>query len=197
MAFNMSAPTHSLIFRYFHMTTDTPPPSETAPEPGMIKADLLAGLFFILLGLAIFYGAWTMDRLEVRRIHPMTVPGLVPGMLAIALTLCGTILSFRSLRTPASGGWQQLSGAVLSSAAARAATVMLLALIYTLGLVGTLPFWAATGLFVFTFIMVFECWLSEPRKPWRKSLLWASGLAVATATVVTLVFERAFLVRLP
>ena len=118
-------------------------------------------------------------------------------MLAVALTLCGTILTFRSLRTPAAGGWQQLSGAVLSGAAARAATVMLLALIYTLGLVGTLPFWAATGLFVFAFIMVFECWLSEPRKPWLRSLLWALGLSVVTATVVTLVFERAFLVRLP
>ena len=90
-----------------------------------------------------------------------------------------------------------MSGAVLSGAAARAGAVMLLALVYTLGLVGTLPFWAATGLFVFTFIMVFECWLSEPRKPWVKSLLWASGLALVTATVVTLVFERAFLVRLP
>jgi len=179
------------------MTTDTSAPSETAPEPAMVKADLLAGLFFILLGLAIFYGAWTMDRLEVRRIHPMTVPGLVPGMLAFALTLCGGILAFRSLRTPADGGWRQLSGAVFSVAAARAATVMLLALIYTLGLVGTLPFWAATGLFVFAFILCFECWLSVPRKPWLKSLPWALGLAVVTAIAVTLVFERAFLVRLP
>jgi hypothetical protein len=179
------------------MTTDTTTPSDDALPPGMIKADLLAGLFFILLGLAIFYGAWTMDRLEVRRIHPFTVPGLVPGMLAVALTLCGAILSFRSLRTPAPGGWQQLSGAMLSGAAGRAAAVMLLALVYTLGLVGTLPFWAATGLFVFCFIMVFECWLAAPRKPLLQSLPWALGLAVVTAAAVTLVFERAFLVRLP
>lgn len=179
------------------MTTDAPTQTDDATTPGMIKADLLAGLVFILLGLAIFYGAWTMDRLEVRRIHPFTVPGLVPGMLAIALTLCGTILSFRSLRTAAPGGWQQLSGAMLSGAAGRAAAVMLLALVYTLGLVGTLPFWAATGLFVFCFIMVFECWLAAPRKPLLQSLPWALGLAVATATAVTLVFERAFLVRLP
>jgi hypothetical protein len=181
------------------MTNDieAPPPSDEAPWPGMIKADLLAGLFFIVLGLAIFYGAWTMDRLEVRRIHPMTVPGLVPGLLSAALTLCGAILAFRSIRSPAPGGWQQLSGGLLSVASGRAAAVMLLALIYTLGLVGTLPFWAATGLFVFAFIMLFECWLAEPRRPWLKSLPWALGLAVVTAGVVTLVFERAFLVRLP
>jgi putative tricarboxylic transport membrane protein len=63
--------------------------------------------------------------------------------------------------------------------------------------VGTLPFWAATGLFVFCFIMVFECWLAAPRKPLLQSLPWALGLAVVTAAAVTLVFERAFLVRLP
>lgn len=178
-------------------STDTPTPSDDAPQPGMIKADLLAGLVFIVLGLAIFYGAWTMDRLEVRRINPMTVPGLVPGLLSIALTLCGTVLAFRSLRTPALGGWQQLSGALVSGAAGRALAVMLLALIYTLGLIGTLPFWAATGIFVFAFILVFECWLATPRQPLLRSLPWALGLALVTATVVTLVFERAFLVRLP
>lgn len=183
------------------MTTDSPHPEATpddgAPAPGMVKADLLTGLFFILLGLAIFYGAWTMDRLEVRRIHPLTIPGLVPGMLSVALTICGFILAFRSLRAPAPGGWQQLSGAVLSGAAGRAGVVMLLALIYTLGLVGTLPFWAATGIFVFAFILCFECWLAAPRRPLLKSLPWALGLAVATAIVVTLVFEHLFLVRLP
>jgi hypothetical protein len=182
------------------MTTEAPIPDivpDDTAQPGMTKADLLAGLFFILLGLAIFYGSWTMDRLEVRRIHPLTVPGLVPGMLSVALTICGFIMAFRSLRTPAPGGWQQLSGAVLSGAAGRAGVVMLLALIYTLGLVGTLPFWAATGIFVFAFILCFECWLAVPRQPLLKSLPWALGLAVATAIAVTLVFERLFLVRLP
>ena len=109
------------------MTTDTTPPSDDAPNPGMVRADLLAGLFFIILGLAIFYGAWTMDRLEVRRIQPLTAPGLVPGLLSAALTLCGFVLAFRSLRTPADGGWQQLSGAMTSGAAGRALIVMLLA----------------------------------------------------------------------
>lgn len=179
------------------MTTDSTPPSDDAPHPGMVRADLLAGLFFIVLGVAIFYGAWTMDRLEVRRIHPFTVPGLVPGLLSMALTLCGGILALRSLRSPAPGGWQHLTGAVVSRAAGRAGAVMALALVYTLGLIGTLPFWAATGIFVFAFIIVFECWLAEPRRPLLTTLPWATGLAVTTAIVVTLVFERAFLVRLP
>ncbi|NMA98472.1 MAG: tripartite tricarboxylate transporter TctB family protein [Phyllobacteriaceae bacterium] len=180
------------------MTTDeTPIPSEDSPQPAMVRADLLTGLMLIVLGLAIVYASWTMDRLEVRRIQPLTAPGLVPGILAAALTLCGTILSFRSIRTPAPGGWRDLSAAVTSGAAGRALAVVVLALIYTLGLVGTLPFWAATGIFVFAFIMIFECWLATPRRPVMSSLPWALGLAVVTAIVITLVFERAFLVRLP
>lgn len=163
----------------------------------MLRADLLAGLFFIVLGAAILYGSWTMPRLEVRRIHPMTVPGLVPGLLSIALIVCGSILAFRSWRAPAPGGWSELGRAVVSEAARRALAVIVLVLIYTLGLVGLVPFWAATAAFVFAFIVVFEIWLATVKRPWVASLLWAAGLAVTASAAVTLVFERAFLVRLP
>ena len=184
--------------------TDTPQPADTSsqpaepgPAPAMIKADLLAGLVFILLGLAILYASWTMDRLEVRRILPLTAPGLVPGLLSLALTVCGVILALRALKRPAPGGWRELRGAVASRQAGRALAVMALVLAYTLVLVGWLPFWAATAIFVFTFILVFECVLVAPRRPFLSSLPWALGLAVVTAIAVTLVFERAFLVRLP
>ncbi|MCZ4347856.1 tripartite tricarboxylate transporter TctB family protein [Devosia sp. J2-20] len=165
--------------------------------PAMIKADLVAGLFFIVLAAATFFGSWTMDRLEVRRINPLTVPGLVPGMLAIALMICGLILTVRSLRSPAPGGWSGLGNAIISTSAQRAAAVLVLTLTYTLVLVGWLPFWLATGIFVFVFILVFEVWLASPRRTLIQTLPWALGLAVVTATVVTLVFQRLFLVRLP
>jgi uncharacterized membrane protein YwaF len=163
----------------------------------MVRADLITAIVFIVLGAAILYASWTMPRLEVRRIHPMTVPGLVPGLLSFALLVCGGILAWRSVRAPAPRGWLILRETALSHEAVRALVVAALALVYTLGLVGTLPFWAATAVFVFAFILVFEVWLAEPRKSWRTSLPWALGLAVVIAAVVTLVFERAFLVRLP
>ena len=165
--------------------------------PAMIKADLLASLFFIILSAAMLYGSWTMDRLANRRINPMTVPGLVPGLLSLALLICAIVLVVRSVRTPAVGGWRDLGVAVTSEAARRAGMVLVLALIYTLGLVGLVPFWLATGIFVLAFILVFEVWLATPRRTLRQSLPWAIGLAVATAAIVTFVFERAFLVRLP
>tara|TARA_R110002020_G_scaffold192728_3_gene392913 strand:+ start:93 stop:650 length:558 start_codon:yes stop_codon:yes gene_type:complete len=177
----------------------TVPPAaiDTAEPPAMIKADLLAGLFFIVLSVATLVASWNMDRLTARRINPLTVPGLVPGILSAALLVCGLILAIRSVRTSAPGGWHDLRQAIVSTAAQRAGAVLLLTLAYALVLVGLLPFWLATGLFVFVFIMVFETWLAAPRQPLLQTMPWAFGLAVATATLVTLVFERLFLVRLP
>jgi len=170
---------------------------DEGPSPAMTRADLLTAAFFIILAAAVLYGSWTMDRLEARRIHPLTVPGLVPGMLGAALLVCGIVLAVRSLRLPAPNGWADLGAAITSGAAGRAGAVLALALVYTLGLVGLVPFWLATGLFVFAFILVFEVWLAAPRRTLMQSLPWAAGLAVATAAIVTIVFERAFLVRLP
>jgi len=174
-----------------------PAPAEERAASAMARADLIAALVFIVLGAAVLYGSWTMPRLEARRIHPLTVPGLVPGLLSAALIICGVVLAVRAARTPAQDGWRTLGAALVSQQAMRAGIVAVLALVYTLGLVGLLPFWGATALFVFAFILVFEIWLAEPRRTLMQSLPWAAGLAVFTAAAVTLVFERAFLVRLP
>lgn len=178
-----------------------PRPDEPAPDPAeaarMVRADLVAALVFIVLGAAILYASWTMPRLEIRRIHPLTVPGLVPGILSAALIICGAILALRSVRRPAPGGWTGLGEALVSPAARRALTVAVLAFTYTLGLIGLMPFWAATAIFVCAFILVFEVWLAEPRRTLIQSLPWAVGLAIAVGFAVTLTFERLFLVRLP
>ena len=179
------------------MTPDPVTPQDDPEAPAMIRADLIAGLVFIALGLWVFYGSWTMDRLEVRRIQPLSAPGIVPGILSAALTLCGIILAIRSLRTALPGGWSQLGRALVSPAAGRAGVVMVLTLVYTLGMIGQMPFWLATGIFLFAFIMVFETWLANPRRPLAVSLPWALGIAIVISALVTFTFERAFLVRLP
>lgn len=177
--------------------TDRTQEAAEGENPAMIKADLLAGLFFIVLSAASLYGSWTMDRLVNRRINPMTVPGLVPGMLSAALLVCGIVLTLRSLRANSAGGWSALGENLVSWAAQRVVMVLVLTLTYTLGLLGLVPFWLATGLFVIAFILVFEVWMAEPRRNFWQTLPWALGLGIATAAIVTVVFERAFLVRLP
>src|SRR5690606_41698176 len=101
-------------------TPATPPTADDQEAARMVRADLVAAAFFIALGALILYGSWTMPRLEVRRIHPMTVPGLVPGMLSFALIVCGVILAVRSLRARIEGGWRELGAALVSEQTRRA-----------------------------------------------------------------------------
>lgn len=164
----------------------------------MNRADLVTGCVLAGLGLAIVYVSWTMPRLEVRGIHPATVPGLVPGLLGLILAFCGAALAIKAFREGrGEGGWVDFFSLLRSAEMGRLAVVGGLALVYALLLVGLLPFWLATALFVFVFIVVFETWLSPSPKPLPCSLLWAGVQAVLVGIVVTLVFQNGFLVRLP
>jgi putative tricarboxylic transport membrane protein len=169
-----------------------------ADRPRRDAADLVSGLVFAALGLAVLVGSWTMPRLEERGVHPLTVPGLVPGLLGLALLLCGGLLAAGAWRAGAVGpGLASLLALARGPAAGRVATALVLVLVYTLVLVGRLPFWLATALFVFAFIAVFELLLDPaPPRPAR-ALAWAAGVAIVAGVAVVLVFERGFLVRLP
>ncbi len=170
---------------------------EPAERAWRARADLLAATVFVVLGILVSYGSWIMPRLENRRINPATVPGLVPGMLGVALTVCGLLLLIKAIRTDAPGGWRALWQLFPTLAGARVAAMLVTTLTFTLVLVGWLPFWAATVVFVFAFIVIFELWLTAERAPWRATLLWAAAIAVSSAVGVYLVFQRLFLVRLP
>jgi len=178
--------------RTYDMTT--PAPSEAAVRA---RADLLTALVLVALGLAVLYLSWTMDRLEVRRIHPSTIPGLVPLVLGAALSLCGALLAWRSWRLATPGSGAALLRVLLSWTALRVAVVLALALVFTLGLVGRMPFWLAAGLFIFAFILLFETVLADEPRPFLVSLFWALAIAVAGGGGIYYVFGRIFLVRLP
>ncbi|MCT7377013.1 tripartite tricarboxylate transporter TctB family protein [Chelativorans salis] len=167
-------------------------------ERRMNRIDLITGGVFAVLGLAIVYLSWTMPRLEMRGIHPATVPGLVPGLLGLALAFCGVVLGLKAYREGrGAGGWSDLLALFRTEEAGRFCAVAGLALVYALVLVGRLPFWLASAAFVFAFIVVFETWLSpEPRSLLRSTFL-ALVQGVIVGVVVTLVFQYGFLVRLP
>lgn len=172
--------------------------NSVAREEGVrARADLLTAVVLVALGLVVIYLSWTMPRLEARRIHPSTIPGLVPLFLGIGLTCCGGLLLWRSWRIEAPEGWQNLFGLLRTREALRIGVVLALALFHTLVLVGLIPFWAAGMLFIFAFIMIFETWLKEGPVTPLKSFGWALAIAVVGGGGIYLVFERIFLVRLP
>ena len=62
------------------------------------RSDLKDGIGWIVLGTAILVASLRMDRLEQQHINPYTVPGLLPGLLGIAMILLGGVLALRSWR---------------------------------------------------------------------------------------------------
>ena len=162
-----------------------------------VRADLITAIVLIALGLAVAYFSWTMDRLEIRRIHPSTIPGLVPFFLGVALTLCGGLLAFRSAKLDVPGAGAALMRVLLSWVSVRVITVLALALVYTLGLVGRVPFWLASGIFVFSFIVLFETVFADEPKSLLRTLFWALAVAAFAGIGVHYVFGQIFLVRLP
>src|SRR5712672_1146899 len=73
------------------------PPSETE-DVAHLRSDFLSALGWMALGIAILIGSVTMDRLEKQGINPYTIPGLLPGLLGIVMTILGALLAARSWR---------------------------------------------------------------------------------------------------
>ena len=168
---------------------------ETRP---LARADLITGAVFAALGIAVLVESWNMPRLEERSINPWTVPGLVPGLLGVVIAMLGFILAVRSVLA---GGMRPVS-ADADPAEARAGRYrfwlcLVLCLVYAVLLVGRLPFWLATGLFVFAFIAAFEWRSDDPPRPRTVKLATAGVVAVLCTVTVSYSFEYLFLVRLP
>jgi putative tricarboxylic transport membrane protein len=64
-------------------------------------------------------------------------------------------------------------------------------------LIGTLPYWLATGLFIFVFIILFEWERGMNVGRQKKCLISAALIAILSSVAITVVFERLFLVALP
>lgn len=162
--------------------------------------DKISGLIFVILGLVVAFGSWHMPRFENQGAQIYQAPGLTPGLLGFGLAFCGLFLALRPVGT--AGGETSFWSSVMGSPSNRRRAVA--ALILTIGygaiLFGNIPFFLATLLFVFAFIVTFELILRPEDKVKPKTfrvVLIAGVLAVLTSLVAQYVFETLFLIRLP
>lgn len=151
-----------------------------------MRQDRIGGAAWIAFGLAIFAGAWQMDRYESMGGTLYTAPGLVPGIYGLMMMAMGALLA---LRRPGELADAAAGGPLFNR---RVALALVLMLVYAIGLVGRLPFGVATAIFVTAF-----CALFDSDAPPRRRAITALATGIGTAVVVVLVFERVFLVRLP
>jgi putative tricarboxylic transport membrane protein len=181
------------------MATETPSilPHEQPLPP---RWDLWTASAFLVLGLAIVSFAWAMPTYKEQKGEIFTAPGLVPGIYGLVITSLSIWLAVRSVRRGALSGAGASSEAVPvpdGSSNLRLALAAALALLFCVGLIGRMPFWAAAATFVTAFIAVFE---------WRQGAPWGLRLkrlgsallqGIVTGVAVMLVFEKIFYVRLP
>ncbi len=166
----------------------------------MVRADFVTGVVLILASLCVIVESWRMPRMEHLGAHPLSVPGIVPAFLAVVLIVFGAILVIRSTRA---GGHrleftrEKIRALLAKPSNRRLLTTGLLCIGYAGFLVGTLPYWLATGLFVFAFVVLFEWEPGMSRRAWMRLAAVAGVLAVCASATVTWVFERLFLVTLP
>ena len=167
-------------------------------EPLPPRSDLFSALAWIVFGGAVTAGSWTMDRLEHLHINRYEIPGLVPGLLGAAILVLGLALALRAVARGALGPQAPLESQTESQARTMA-IVFGLTLFYALALVGTgVPFWLGTFAFVSAFIFIFDRERQASLKHSRvKQFVLALVYGIATSAVVSLAFEKIFLVRLP
>jgi hypothetical protein len=156
-----------------------------------LGADRIGGLVWFVGGAAILAASWTMDRLGERGVHPLTAPGLLPGLLGIGMMALALLLLFRRPAVVANIGEED------GADRRKLATSFLLCVAYAGLLLGRgLSFPLLTTAFVFAHLLLVE----EPERrarPLLRRIVEAGAIAAATAALVTLVFQHLFLIRLP
>lgn len=176
-------------------------PDETPPSP---RADLADALGWMALGAAVLIGSLAMDRLQSQGINPYTVPGLLPGLLGLAMLLLGGLLALRSLaRRRAQAAPPPPTTLALADAREqwqRIAIVTALCVVYGVVLVGHgLPFWLASALYLIASMLILQRIGRSPARPRLTPGAWAQALAIGLGAGLAthLVFQELFLVRLP
>ena len=158
------------------------------------RSDLAGGAGWLIFGLAILFESVRMDRFTSMGATIYTMPGFVPGMIGCVLVLLGAILMLR--------GWRRCRFEVGAETKADNAEVLFnprmlltlaLTLAYALALIGRVPFWLGTAVFVATFTWAF----APPDQHRTRRFVSACVAGALASATVTLVFEHVFLVRLP
>ncbi len=157
----------------------------------LVRADLATGVVIAALGLAVIVISAGMPTFADRHVNPLTAPGIFPGVIGVALLLCGLILTIRSVRRYTAETATQIP----SEGAGRIVGTLALMLV-AVALVGRLDFRLVSGGFTLVFAALFLNWRVTGRPLLRKVV--AVGLTVLiTGLLIPTLFESVFLVRLP
>jgi hypothetical protein len=154
------------------------------------RSDIWGGAAWLVFGLLIVVASLRMERFESMGAQIYAMPGFVPGLLGGVVVLLGAALLFRGLRNRPQPALTKPAEPLVNR---RIGITLLLTLVYAGFLIGRVPFWFATALFVTTFVVAF----APSEQTLMRRLFVAVVTGVLTSALVTYVFQYIFLVRLP
>lgn len=167
----------------------------------MVKKDFITSIVLIAFSVSVIVMSYTMPRLERRNIDPFSAPGVVPGMIGIVLLLLSFVLFVRSIRR---GGYRvfrksscETDDGHLQGAATRVVLTLVISLVYAIGFLGRFDYSIITALYICTFICLFEFKAGVALWAQKRMVLFAIIQAVVASVLITLVFQKLFLVDLP
>jgi hypothetical protein len=167
-------------------------------EPLPLRTDLWIAAACLVFSVAALVLSWQMPTYTEQGGQIYTAPGLVPSFYAVIIGLLGLWLAVRSIRAGAlaqasARGERRETG----NSNLRFAVTAGLGVLFVVGLIGRMPFWLAATIFVTLFVAAFEWRPGVAAKARVRQGATALLIGLGTGILVTLVFERIFLVRLP
>jgi len=168
-------------------------------EKSMVKADLITSIVLIVFGIAIVTISVQMPTMADRNQSIYSAPGVVPGFIGVMLILLSLSMLLRSIRRKAIREFrgEAIPKEVLTQESTRRILMTIAMCAVYAFLLGKIWFPLATFAFIFAFILLFEYdWKAAFSTQTRKAIV-AAIIGIVTTALVTLVFQKLFLVNLP
>ncbi len=169
-------------------------------ESNMPKADFLMSIVLVLFGLFVMILSFQMPDFADQNVNPYSAPGVVPALLGAIFLLLGIVMLIRSIFRK--GYRLRITGTNISAwlkdhTTHRFLITLGLSVVYALILLGRMHFLLATGLYMFSFVVLFEYKRGVGLFAQKKTLMMALLLAVLTSGSIYWVFRYLFLVSFP
>ena len=169
-------------------------------QENMPKADFVVSILLMCFGGWVVIHSFHMPRFKELSADPLSVPGIVPGILGTVICILSLIVFIRSL---ARKGYrlglkrQTLNNFLLDTSPQRMLLTIFICIVYGILMVGRLNYYLATSIFVLIFLILFQFRRSEDSTARGKVLTLAVLQALLTAGIVGAVFRYLFMVDLP
>jgi TRAP-type C4-dicarboxylate transport system permease large subunit len=166
----------------------------------MPKADFVVSILLMCFGLWVVINSLQMPRFKEVGANPLSVPGIVPGILGIVIFILSLVVFRRSLTRK---GYrlglnrQKLKNFFQDTSLQRMLLTIFICIVYGIYMVGSMNYYLATFIFVLVFLILFQFLDSEDVTTRGKLLMLSVLQAVLVAGIVGAVFRYLFLVDLP